>query len=156
MKNLILYLYHLLTWFLILMWGYALDFLPKVKRFLSNWHEVLTIPLALVLWYLSPTFLRWLDPVAATFDAGALQVYLLAAIGLLFLTGVSWLIFKLTFPNIVKWIDKEFEEAFKEKSMLPNPSERDKMFYLTTIQKCGLSWLLFVTFLFAAVLLVKM
>lgn len=69
--------------------NYFYNLILVVKKFISNWNEIITIPLSLVLWYLSPTFLRWLDPTAATFDSGVLQNYLLASIGLLFSIGSS-------------------------------------------------------------------
>lgn len=155
MKNFIFYINHLITWLFVWLYSAWLDAWPKVKKFIFTWNELITIPLALVLWCLSPTFLRWLDPVSATFDSGILQSLLFAAIGLLFLSGVAWIIFKITFPKAYRWLDDVFESSFDERSFMPAITEKEKMLYLTTYQKCVLSVLLFAIYLFAAVLLVK-
>lgn len=155
MKTLLIYIYNFLSWLFILAWGKFLDFLTAGKRFISNWNEIITIPLALVLWYLSPTFLRWLDPTAATFDSGVLQNYLLAAIGLLLFNGVAWLIVKLTFPGIYRYLDSHMENAVENSPTITAVSEREKMFNLSTLQKCVISLSIFFFYFLALVLLAK-
>lgn len=157
MKRLILYIYHLLEWFFILLWGHFLDAFPKVKKFISTWNEFYTIPMALVLWYFCPILLRWMDPTAATFDSGVLQTYLLAAIGVLLLNGAAWLMIKVSFPGIYLFLDTMFEkEVNRDPCLNATVSERDKMFNLTTWQKCVISLFVLLLYFGAEILLVKL
>ncbi|HUW07859.1 MAG TPA: hypothetical protein VMW01_16555 [Williamwhitmania sp.] len=156
MKNFLLLIYH----FFGLLLAYVVVAIraayPVVKRFIANWNEILTIPLALVLWYFSPMLLRMMDPVAATFDTGILQVYLLAAIGLFFFNGVAWLLIKLSFPGIYKWVDKEFEGHVAGNKSIPGTvTEQTRMLNLTTYQKCAISLFLFALYFIALVVLVR-
>ena len=135
--------------------NYFYNLILVVKKFISNWNEIITIPLSLMLWYLSPTFLRWIDPTAATFDSGVLQNYLLAAIGLLFFNGVVWLIIKLTFPGIYQYLDEPMESAVTASPSYTAVSDREKMFNLSTLQKCVISLSIFFFYFLALVLLAK-
>lgn len=155
MKNLLLYIYHFITWLLLLAWGSFLDFLPKVKRFLSSWNEIITIPIGFIAWYLSPAFLRWIDPTAATFDSGVLQLFLLAGIGLYLGNGIVWLLIKLTFPGVYKFLDTLFEAALLYSPSYTAVSEREKMFNLSTYQKCVISLSVLVLYFLAFIVLVK-
>lgn len=79
--------------------------LKKIGNFILKWNELVTIPLALLLWYFSDTFLRWLDPTAATYDAGIFQIILFAIIQFFIFSGVIWVYIKITFPKVYKYLD---------------------------------------------------
>lgn len=83
--------------------------LRKIWRHLLSWHEYVTIPVALALFYVSPWLLRTIDPNAATYDSGVLQVILFTIIQFLFYNAVAWIVFKLTFPKMYKMLDDEIE-----------------------------------------------
>ena len=76
---------------------------------LLSWHEYVTIPVALVLWYFSPKLLQLIDPTAATYDAGVFQVIIFTIIQFLIYNAVAWVVFKLTFPKMYKMLDDEIE-----------------------------------------------
>jgi hypothetical protein len=82
-----------------------MNILKKIGKFLRTWNELLTIPLALTLWYFSPSLLRWVDPTAATYDYGVFQVILFAIIQFFIFTGVVWVYLKITFPKLYKYLD---------------------------------------------------
>lgn len=81
------------------------NFGKRLLKFLASWSEIVTIPLALVLWYFSDTFLRWLDPTAATYDAGIFQIILFAIIQFFIFSGVIWIFMKITFPEVYRYLD---------------------------------------------------
>ena len=81
----------------------------SIWRHLLSWHEYITIPVALMLWYFSPALLRIMDPTAATYDSGVLQVILFTIIQFLFYNAVAWIVFKLTFPKMYRMLDDEIE-----------------------------------------------
>ncbi len=155
MKTLLIYIYNFFSWLFILAWGKFIDLLTEVKRFISNWNEIITIPIGFLAWYFSPLFLRWIDPTAATFDSGVLQLYLLAGIGLYLGNGIVWLLIKLTFPGVYKYLDTLFEDALLHSPSYTAISDREKMFNLSTIQKCVLSLSVLVLYFLAFVVLVK-
>lgn len=81
----------------------------SIWRHLLSWHEYVTIPVALALWYFSPGLLRIMDPTSATYDSGVLQVILFTIIQFLFYNAVAWIVFKLTFPKMYRMLDDEIE-----------------------------------------------
>jgi len=155
MKTFLNYIYHLVTWILILVWGTLINFLTSGKRFVSRWNEVVTIPIGFIAWYFSPLFLRWIDPTAATFDSGVLQLFLLAGIGLYLGNGIVWLLIKITFPGVYKFLDTLFEEALLYSPSYTAVSDREKMFNLSTYQKCVISLSVLALYFLAFIVLVK-
>jgi len=77
----------------------------SILKFISKWSELVTIPLAIILWVFSGTFLRWIDPTSATYDAGIFQIILFAIIQFFILSGVVWIYIKITFPKVYKYLD---------------------------------------------------
>jgi hypothetical protein len=83
--------------------------LLSIYKFFAKWNEILTIPIALILWHHSPQILRMVDPTAATFDYGIFQIILFAIIQFLIYHGVAWLLFKWTWPKMYKFLDNTLE-----------------------------------------------
>lgn len=130
--------------------------LKKIIEFLANWNEFITIPLALLLWYLSPMLLRTLDPTAGVYDAGIFQVILFTVIQFLVYHGVAWIVFKITFPKAYKYFDNKFENAIGEPTTVsPEPTGFDKFQKLTTWQKCVLVLVYFSLCLLSMVFLAR-
>ena len=119
--------------------------LKQLIKYLWNyvkvWRELSSIVIGLVLWVKSTYILRWMDPTAATYDAGVFQVYLFAVIGLFLLHGVVRILMKLIWPTSDDYLDNEFTKDFKT---------------IEPWQKLKLSTFIFFAFLFAAVLLARM
>lgn len=117
------------------------------KRFLMQWNEFLTVPLAVLLFWLGGSFMRWIDPTAGLFDAGIFQIIIFAVAAFLFLHGIAWIILKITFPKLYRFLDEQFE---KEMELSPTVGTN-----LTTYQKCVLVLFYFFGCLFAMVLLAR-
>ena len=100
--------------------------IKKVLKFLASWSELVTIPLALVLWYFSGTFLRWLDPTSATYDAGIFQIILFAIIQFFILSGVIWIYMKITFPEVYKYLDDALGDNLKVENNQMTQWEKSK------------------------------
>jgi len=79
--------------------------IKKIGNFILKWNELITIPIAFLLWYFSGTFLRWLDPTSATYDAGIFQIILFTIIQFFIFSGIIWIYIKITFPKVYKYLD---------------------------------------------------
>ena len=79
--------------------------IAKIKKFFGNWNGFLHLPIAILVWCLSPGILRAWDKTAGVFDAGVLQIFLFGLIGVSFASFLSWLFVKLDFPTLDKWMD---------------------------------------------------
>jgi len=110
----------------------------KLLRFLKRYSEFLSIPLGLLLLWYSPGLLRLIDPTAAAFDWGVLQIPILAIVFLFVFTGIVWLYIRITFPKGYKLLDDLFQNKNKE---------------LTQWQRSKLVLSLFLSLLFALVFL---
>jgi len=94
-----------------------MNFIKKIIRFITKWSELVTIPIALTLWYFSDVFVRWLDPTSATYDAGIFQVILFAIIQFFILSGVIWIYMKITFPKTYKYLDDALGNNLEKNNM---------------------------------------
>jgi hypothetical protein len=83
----------------------------------AKWNELLLLPIALVVLWVSGPVLRMFDPTAAVFDWGILQVYFIAMIGTLFAVGFTRLMLKLFSPNLEKFIDVELPKIWQNKEV---------------------------------------
>jgi hypothetical protein len=89
--------------------------MKELRKFLYQWNELVSLPIAFVLWYFSGDLLRIIDPTAATYDAGIFQIILFAVIGGLIIHAVAWLLLKITFPGVYGYLDN-----FLEKNLIGN------------------------------------
>jgi len=96
-------------------------------KFLASWSELVTIPLALFLWYFSGTFLRWLDPTSATYDAGIFQIILFSIIQFFIFSGVVWIFMKITFPEVYKYLDDALGSNLDNKNNKMTQWEKSKV-----------------------------
>lgn len=83
--------------------------MKRLLKWILKWNELITIPIALLLWFFSPVLLHWIDPTAAVYDAGIFQTILFTIIQLLVYNGVIFLLIKLTFPGLYKFLDDAIE-----------------------------------------------
>lgn len=89
--------------------------MKSLFKFLRDWNGLVTLPIALFVWVVSPHLLRAMDPTAGVFDSGVLQIFLFATIGVLFADFVAWLLIQLAWPLINQYIDSEsFESDFSK------------------------------------------
>jgi len=101
--------------------------IKKILKFLASWSELVTIPIALILWYFSGTFLKWLDPTSATYDAGIFQIILFAIIQFFIFSGVIWIFMKITFPEVYKYLDDALGDNLRIKNNKMTQWEKSKV-----------------------------
>jgi len=146
----------LFTW----LFNFANRFKPcwkQMVKFVSNWNELITIPLGFALFYFFPLLLRMIDPVAGCYDIGILHAAIAAISIMLIIHGFAWLLLRITFPGVYKYLDDTFETfIIRSDSLNSNPTKRDHFLLLTTFQKCVISLSIFSLYLLGTILLVKM
>jgi hypothetical protein len=88
-----------------------------MKKLLSHFQWLAALLASALLFWLSADPIRWLDPTAGAFDAGVLQVPILAAAWWFGAIGVMWLGLQLCFPSLDDWIDSgDWREAWNAAS----------------------------------------
>ena len=86
-----------------------------MKLFKSH-PELITIPLAVVVWIISIYALRSIDPTSGVFDAGIFQIPLFAIFQLLVYVSVAWILLGLVFGTFKKYLKKEMKTDFQHLS----------------------------------------
>ncbi len=74
-------------------------------KHLREWNELLTLPVAIIIWLLLPRLLHHFDPTAGSYDIGILSRFILATIGLYFGKTVVWLALRIGAPDVYKVLD---------------------------------------------------
>jgi hypothetical protein len=87
-------------------------FYRQVLGFAKKYNELITIPIALVLWTFSGTALRFFDPTAATYDLGIFQKVLFVIIVTFILCGFIRIVMKLQWPELDKYLGSVFNLDF--------------------------------------------
>ena len=82
------------------------------QRVLDN-NEFWGIPIAAVLFFLSPLFFRLFDSTAGSYDLAVLQALLFALVAFMFVKGATWLLLRLDFPNLYKFLDDTLDNFYK-------------------------------------------
>jgi len=125
--------------------------LKAFVSFLEEWNEFLTIPLSLVIYWLGGLLIRALDPSSGLFDPGIFQIILWSVSAFLFLHGIAWLVIKITFPKLYRFLDSvfDYEIEYNAADLIPDDSK------LTKYQKCVISLAYFFGCLFAMVSLAR-
>jgi len=94
-----------------------MNIMKKILSFFAKWSELVTIPIAFILWYFSGDFLRWIDPTSATYDAGIFQIILFTIIQFFIFSGIVWIYMKIAFPNVYKYLDDVLGPNLKNNKM---------------------------------------
>ena len=121
----------------------------KILAFLWNWNELISLPLAMVLWYFSADLIRIVDVTAAAYDGGVFQIYLFAFIGLLIANFVTWIMLKINFPGIYHYLDNFLEQNLKNRVTASGIEP------LTTWEKSKIALFLFALYFLGFVLLAR-
>jgi hypothetical protein len=98
----------------------------SILNFLKNWHELFTLPLAILIWYISPSLLRLIDPTAGVYDAGIFQNILFAVIAVMVFHFFAWIMLKMTFPGVYNYLDTLLEQNLKSFPSNPNHPHQNK------------------------------
>jgi hypothetical protein len=80
-----------------------------MKRLLKTYNELLGAALGIILFFVAPPILRWLDPTSAAEDAGVLHTLILGVIIVLVASSVAWAMFSLSFPDLFRLWDEHGE-----------------------------------------------
>ncbi|WP_143084013.1 hypothetical protein [Flexibacter flexilis] len=88
------------------------NLLPRFLRFLALWPEILGLPMALLVFFISPLALRKTDPTAIVYDVGILQIILFALIAMLSLNSLVWLGIRLNFRTLFHYYVEQFQCDF--------------------------------------------
>ncbi len=89
--------------------------MKKIIQIFKEWkEEFFSIPLSLIIFFISPYFLRWLDPTTGTYDAGIFQIIIFATISLLMYNGLTWMGIKQVFPEIFTYFQDKFKTDFQQ------------------------------------------
>ncbi|MBB2149175.1 hypothetical protein [Pedobacter gandavensis] len=78
--------------------------------------EYTALIVAVLLFFVSPFILHYLDPVAATYDAGVFQVINLAVIQFCVYMAITWTVVKNIWPAIGQYFKTSFNHDFKDLS----------------------------------------
>jgi hypothetical protein len=84
----------------------------KLINWLKGKNEYYLLLFAVLIFWLSPIVLRYLDPTAATFDAGILQVPIIKIFNFCILQTFVWMVIKLVWPQIASYFEIFFENDF--------------------------------------------
>lgn len=95
--------------------------MEKFNKFIKNYNEWLSLPIAVVIYFMAPGIYRLFDPSAGQFDAGYLHSLIFAAVAINISSGISWFLLKLNFPKLYKFWDDDFET-----SLIDGGSGKDK------------------------------
>ena len=74
-------------------------------KILREWNELLTLPVAILLWFLIPKLLIYIDPEAGSYDIGVINAFVLATIGLYIGKTIVWLALKIGAPDVYRVLD---------------------------------------------------
>jgi hypothetical protein len=91
--------------------------MKNLFRFLARWNELISLPLAILLWAFSPELIRMIDPTAGVYDAGIFQIIIFTLIQFFLFTGISWLYLKLVFPRGYDVLDELFNNPLNQISL---------------------------------------
>ncbi|MEO8887304.1 MAG: hypothetical protein ABI367_14655 [Mucilaginibacter sp.] len=85
-----------------------------IKYWVHTQREYLLIIAAILLFFLSPSVFRMIDPTAGVYDIGVLQNNITAIVSLLIFEVVAWKILCFIWPAIHRYFDKHFVTDFNK------------------------------------------
>jgi hypothetical protein len=91
-----------------------LSLFRAIWRLLRNHNEELTLIIAVVLFFLSPRVLHWVDPTAGVYDAGILQLLNVAIIAFCVFNSFNWLTMRIVWPSVRSYFENHFVFDFNE------------------------------------------
>ncbi|MDO1449560.1 hypothetical protein Q0590_25005 [Rhodocytophaga aerolata] len=86
--------------------------MSKFNRLLKLFNEWIGLPIALVLYFIGPSFIRLIDPEAGSFDSGQLNIIFFGVIKVLVASSVAWLGYRLNFPKLYGYFIETMENDF--------------------------------------------
>ncbi len=74
-------------------------------KHIREWNELLTLPVALLMWFILPNIIHRFYPESGSYDVGVLNGFILATIGLYFGKTVVWIALKIGAPGVYRTLD---------------------------------------------------
>lgn len=91
----------------------------RLWRFAREWNELLSIPIGIGLFLLSPALIRGWDETSGAYDPSVLQAVAFGLAAFCVLKGGAWLLLRLDFPRVYRWLDDLMEnETFQQATPL--------------------------------------
>ena len=84
----------------------------RVVVFVRQYPEVLSIPIALIVWKFSVYVLRFFDPTSGVYDAGIFQIPIFAVIQFFLYVSIAWLTLKIIFGTLRRYLQFDFKGEF--------------------------------------------
>ncbi len=81
-------------------------------KYLKRYNELLLLPLALLLWWISPVIIHHFDETAATYDLAVFQKLIYGLITFSFCSFNAWIALRITFPSVFKYLTEDFDNDF--------------------------------------------
>jgi len=81
-------------------------------KFFKRYNELYLLPLAILLWLVSPVLFHQVDDTAATYDVAVFQKIIFGLIVFSFCTFNVWIVLRLTFPQVFKYLTEYFDTEF--------------------------------------------
>jgi hypothetical protein len=85
----------------------------EIKKFFKKYPELLTIPVAMMVWAVSAHILRWFDNTSGVFDLGIFQIPLFSVIQFFLYISMAWMAMKLLFGTLRRYLSLHFKSDFK-------------------------------------------
>lgn len=81
-------------------------------NFFKRYNELYLLPMALLLWWISPSIIHYFDETAATYDLAVFQKLIYGLITFSFCSFNAWIALKITFPQVFKYLTEDFDNEF--------------------------------------------
>jgi hypothetical protein len=83
-----------------------------MKNLLRLWPELIWLPVALCLYWISPEIIRIVDPTAGQYDGAVLQKLIYCSVAILVLNVIAWLGIRFNFRTLFQYYANEFPSRF--------------------------------------------
>lgn len=95
-----------------------MEIFERIKKavygFFRAYPELLSVPAALVVWWVSIHVLRWFDPTSGVFDAGVFQIIIFTVIQFFVYLSIAWLAYRMLFGTPATYLKTDYKKEFKE------------------------------------------
>jgi hypothetical protein len=81
----------------------------EMKKLIKRFNEFIGIPVAVLLFFLTPPLLRMIDPTAGAFDAGYLHAIVLGLVKVFMASAIAWILLWMSFPKLYRYLDDDAE-----------------------------------------------
>lgn len=95
--------------------NYIINAWKKLYAFFAQWNELITVPIIIILYIIVMPLIRMIDPTAGAYDGGYFLKPFVVVTHFLIYHAVVWLVIKVTFPSVFKYLEMTFERLVYDK-----------------------------------------